>query len=159
MADAPDITIRRALVADRAALHRLLTKSWLRVWAPHLRASSVERFQREDPVATEIDESLQWMWVAQADGEIVGSVVVVDDHLVDLHVDFAMWGRGVGTALLEHAEAIGARRLEVRAFNRRAIRLYERRGWRHVATFEASELGTPVTTLVYRLARGSVTPS
>ena len=119
------------------------------VWAPHCHPRSVERFRREDPVARELAASLAGVRVAEVSGRIVGTSTVAGDHLVDLHVAPGLWGRGVGRALMDEAEAAGAARLEVRAFNRRAVAFYERRGWRRVGAFRGTELGTPVTTFVY----------
>ncbi len=56
-------------------------------------------------------------------------------------------GSGVGRALMDHAEAGGARRLDVRAFNSRARAFYERRGWRAVAEIADTEMGTPVRSI------------
>lgn len=82
-------------------------------------------------------------WVAEADGIVVGYLVswLVADELYIGNVAVARSRRsvGIGVALLEHAlgegESRGARcaTLEVRVSNARAIRLYERLGFRSVA--------------------------
>jgi GNAT superfamily N-acetyltransferase len=47
-----------------------------------------------------------------------------------LAVDPGRWGSGLGSSAVAQAEAGGARRLWCLDANRRARRLYERRGWR-----------------------------
>jgi len=143
-------TVRAAREADRAGLHKLFSDSWMTVWAPHCRPASVERFLREDPVAEDLAAFLGAMTVAVADERLLGVASLFGDHLGALHVDPAHTGRGVGSLLMDHVEAAGAARLEVRAFNVRAIRFYERRGWRCARAYEGSELGSPMTTFEYR---------
>lgn len=144
------IRITPAHPEDRDALHRLLTRSWLETWAPHLPADAVARFHAADPVAAELDAHLQDILVARLDGRVAGMLAVVGETLESLHVDDDLWGKGVGTALFRHAEGLGARRLEVRAFNARAIAFYQARGWVETERRMATEMGVPAETLVMR---------
>jgi ribosomal protein S18 acetylase RimI-like enzyme len=56
---------------------------------------------------------------------------------------------------MDHAEANGGRTLEVRAFNTRAIRFYERRGWRRVRSYVGDEFGTMLETIEMGLVPSS----
>jgi GNAT superfamily N-acetyltransferase len=139
--------IRNAEPRDRASLHDLLTRSWLENWAPHVSAASVERFRNEDPVAGYLSGYLSSMTVAEEGGRILGMMHLVGDRVAAVHVLADAQGRGVGAGLMEHAEGNGGRTLEVRAFNARAIRFYEKRGWRAVRHYEDDEFGTPLETI------------
>ncbi|MFI9813596.1 GNAT family N-acetyltransferase [Saccharothrix variisporea] len=77
--------------------------------------------------------------VAEDGGKVVGfALVTPDGKLLQLQVDPAHWGRGVGSALHEWCvaefRATGVRRAELDVFveNHRARRFYERQGWRAV---------------------------
>lgn len=143
-ASAAPVLIRPAKASDRGALHVLFTDSWLTFWAPHLPREAEARFRAEDPVARFLDASLDRIKVAELGPDIVGAIFVEDDCLEDLHVARSFHRRGIGLRLLRHAEALGARRLEVRAFNERAIRFYEQAGWTMRRTYPTTELGFPV---------------
>lgn len=139
--------IRAAAPEDRSALHHLLTRSWLTNWAPHVSAASVERFRTEDPVAGYLSGHLAAMKVAEDRGQVLGMVHLVGDRIAAIHVLADAQGRGVGSRLMDHAEANGGRTLEVRAFNTRAIRFYGKRGWHPVRSYEADEFGTMLATI------------
>lgn len=145
----PECSLRLAGPADRAALHRLFFDSWIAFWAPHLPPAAEVRFRAEDPVARFLDSSLGKIEVAECDGCIAGAILVENARLEDLHVARRFQGRGIGRLLLRRAEELGARRLEVRAFNARAIRFYERAGWVRRRTCETTELGFPVLSHEY----------
>lgn len=86
-------------------------------------------------------------WVAEDDGVVVGYLIawhVVDElHIGNLGVAPDRQGRGVASSLLAVALTAAAERgieyaaLEVRVSNERAIRLYERFGFRGVAIRKA----------------------
>jgi ribosomal protein S18 acetylase RimI-like enzyme len=94
----------------------------------------------DDDYAARVGEGR--VWVAQADGEIAGLVVLIphDDHLLveNVAVDPARQGQGIGRALLAHAERQAAQlgvpelRLytHVKMTENRA--LYARLGYREV---------------------------
>jgi GNAT superfamily N-acetyltransferase len=78
------------------------------------------------------------VWVAEADGEVVGLAVVRREdaqtvELKDLYVAPDAWGSGVAPALMETALAsiagAAADTLWVVEANARARRFYEREGW------------------------------
>jgi RimJ/RimL family protein N-acetyltransferase len=91
-------------------------------------------------------------WLVHADGEPVGEVSC---HLDPPHLhepvegtawlgvvigESSCWGKGIGRAAMqfveERARSAGARRIEIGvfAYNERAVRLYERLGYRRFAT-------------------------
>ena len=75
------------------------------------------------------------LFVAEADGEVVGAVVARPGSLEHLFVVPACWGTGIADdlhdAAVEVSREAGAAecRLEVLEENRRARRFYERHGW------------------------------
>jgi ribosomal protein S18 acetylase RimI-like enzyme len=87
------------------------------------------------------------VFVADADGEIVGLVVVAPrDRTAEikrLWADPAMRGAGIGSALLDAALASGATadavRLTVWDWRQNAIRLYEARGFERVPSWDARD--------------------
>lgn len=86
------------------------------------------------------------VWVIEADGEVVGEVLLLDLDTANLACGLRLWisgrtGRGIGTrtlrAVLSHAfDTVGLHRvgLEVYDHNPRARRLYERIGFVHEGT-------------------------
>ena len=86
------------------------------------------------------------VWVIEAEGEVVGEVLLLDLDAANLACGLRLWiagrtGRGIGTrtlrAVLSHAfDTVGLHRvsLEVYDHNPRARRLYERIGFAHEGT-------------------------
>jgi ribosomal protein S18 acetylase RimI-like enzyme len=72
------------------------------------------------------------VWVAEIDGRTVGFMALHDDLLGHVYVDPNVQNRGIGTALLEHAQALRPHSLRLYVFqqNEGARRLYERDGFR-----------------------------
>ncbi|MBZ0224317.1 MAG: GNAT family N-acetyltransferase [Dokdonella sp.] len=128
--------VRRAVPADLAALVELENASFsgdrlsLRQWRHHL----------DNPGA--------WILVAAQDGHAAGAAVVFFRsgsrvaRLYSIAVAASLRGRGLGAELLESVERIARRRhcdrlrLEVRADNPQAQRLYERHGYQRIAHIE-----------------------
>jgi len=99
-----------------------------------------ERFPFPDPDVLALwEEALRDpavdVYVADVDGESVGSVSVDDEWLRTLYVLPSHWSRGVGSALLDHAlvrmRERGATRAKLWTLeeNWPGRRFYERRGW------------------------------
>ena len=128
--------IRRAVAADIAPAAALMAQAY----ATHFRlimgdaalgfdqAHFAERFACE----------LAKLTVLDADG-IRGVLLVKDGHIAMLFA--AETGQGHGAALLAHAEAHGARSLEVFAANEGARRFYERAGWQVAGDYEREYAG------------------
>ena len=142
------VTVRAARAEDAAALKTLLDQSWLAHWAPHVLAASVERYQRELPAHGYVDALWASFMVAEREGSVVGMYHLEGDYLHAIHVAPAATRSGVGGVLMQHAEAQGAARLEVRVFNKNALQFYQHRGWRQVDEVDGSEMGTPTRSII-----------
>lgn len=141
-------TVRPARAEDKTALQLLLDLSWRTHWAPHVEPASLLRYDRERPAFGYVEAYLDQFMVAERGGAVVGMYHLEGDYLHAIHAAVEAIGSGVGMALMAHAEAQGARKLEVRAFNSRARVFYEKRGWHGVAEYEGTEMGTPVRTIL-----------
>ena len=86
-------------------------------------------------------------WVAEADGAAAGFAYVDGEWLDELWVLKRFQGRGVGTALVRHAETlmreagVARARLSVLQANARAIALYRRLGWTESRAFQDRRSG------------------
>ncbi|NMA98011.1 MAG: hypothetical protein GX970_07875 [Phyllobacteriaceae bacterium] len=116
-----DILVRQARREDREALLALLERSWRAHWAPHVDATAVARFDEQMPVEAYVDGYLERFRVAEGDGVVLGMYHLEGDHLHAIHVDVSAIGSGVGRALMDEAEATGARKLEVRKSRARVL--------------------------------------
>lgn len=146
-----DIEIRPARPGDSEAIKSLLDRSWRAHWAPHLDVGALARYDVAKPVNSYVDLYLGAFKVAERGGVVVGMYHLEGAMLHAIHVDTWAIGTGVGGVLMDAAEAEGARRLEVRAFNARARDFYLRRGWVETDDYADSEMGTPVRTLLMEL--------
>jgi GNAT superfamily N-acetyltransferase len=131
-------TLRPAREGDVPALVELARRSWLSAFAGTAPAAFVR-----DRLAREFERDWYpryWpdMTVAEDGGVLLGVVQPMGDEVNGLWVDPAAQGRGLGTALLRHAErqiaAAGHGRawLTCSGFNRGAVRFYLARGYREV---------------------------
>ena len=125
--------IRTATAVDAEAIAAVHVRAWRHAYAdlldPHVLADL--------DVAERARKWREWLggedsqtWVAEVAGRVAGFASVRDGMLRALYVDPVAQGAGVGSALLEQAEAAGARELEVFAGNGHGRRFYEARGWR-----------------------------
>lgn len=146
-----EIQIRTAGESDSTDIKALLDRSWRTHWAPHLDLGALARYDAARPVEGYVDAYLKRFQVAVRDGVLVGMYHLEEGHLHAIHVESGAVGTGIGTVLMEHAEAAGARRLEVRAFNARARAFYLARGWVEMDEYEDDEMGTPVRTIAMEL--------
>lgn len=119
--------IRQAVPADIAPAAAILAQAYQTSFRPIIgdAASAYDiahfeaRFERDLEHLTVLDR-----------GGVKGVLLLLDGHIAMLFV--AETGHRHGAALLAHAEAHGARSLEVFAANAGARRFYERAGW-HIA--------------------------
>ena len=99
----------------------------------------------QDPTAEDIHRCRKW--VACEDGRVVGFVGVDGSYLAWLYVDPEYYGRGIGSRLLRLAlDVIGPGAWTIAlAGNARVRHLYQREGFKVVATFEGENAGYPCT--------------
>jgi len=148
-----ELRVRRMTEDDLGAVCRIERTVFGAPW-------SRESFRRE---VAEVANALPM--VAEDDGSVIGysiSWIVVDElHIGNLAVDPARQGEGIGTELLlasiERAVRAGVATatLEVRASNDRAIRLYERHGFRPIAIRKRyySDNGEDALVMMARIER------
>lgn len=128
-------SIRRAADDDAEAAVRVWQRARWDARQPHLQgASSPDDDLRHfrDVVMRDDD-----VWLAVDDDAVIGLLAIaMDDGRIDqLHVDPTHQGRGIGSALLEHAKALAPRGLTLVTYrgNEPARTFYEGRGFRAVA--------------------------
>ena len=152
--DAAPFRIRPAEVGDVdaiAAVHRVSTREAM-PYLPDLHTPEEDRAWVAETVLPR-----QKVWVAEADGRVVGVASLDnDDMLTQLYILPGYQGRGIGGALLARAKAARPAGLGLYAFQRnaRARGFYERRGFVAVACGDGSgnEEGEP--DVLYRWTPG-----
>ena len=155
----PQFTIREATVTDTEALRRMQAKSWIatypndeygvsREWVEEYVTTwlTPEALERSRSIVEEaIDDRDGFYRLAERDGEVVGFVNATtrDDGTKELKAIYVrpdMFGSGIGGQLMSQAMAwIGKESdavLEVVSYNQRAIRFYEKFGFKKVAGSE-----------------------
>jgi putative acetyltransferase len=122
-------TLRPSVPADLAAIAALFRRvqEATRPFRPDLHTSEQDRAFLGNVMQTDR------LWVAEADGAIVGFIGYRSGFVDHLYVDLGRQGRGIGTALLQKAmDEEPILRLWVFQENGAARRFYERRGFRLV---------------------------
>ena len=166
--------IRRAGEADLAAVRALLHRTWHATFDRAYGADRVEEITR----TWHSDRALMMSFaradavslVAVSGGEVIGHAfaAVAENGVLILHrlyIAPERQGSGVGSALVDAVVAAfpGAKfmSLEVEQGSRKAIRFYERKGFRIVRTVSAKQgdtLAIPVFIMEKQLAEGEAVP-
>ncbi len=129
-----DLFIRTMQDAELEAVVRMWWRTkrdafpWLPTEQAYTYAQNLEYFR--DVVCTKAT-----VWVAEDGGRVVGLLALGDRFVEQLHVDTEWQGKGVGSALLQHAKALSPEGLSLFTLqkNEGARGFYERRGFRAVA--------------------------
>lgn len=130
----PGPVLRPATPDDVTALARIWSEGWRDGHLGHV-SEELVRARTDASFRQRAADRVPHTTVAEADGEVVGFLVVEDDEAEQVYVDRAHRGSGVAALLLTEAErqivAAGHARawLAVNAGNARARRFYERSGW------------------------------
>jgi GNAT superfamily N-acetyltransferase len=143
------VTIRRAVPADAEALSELHVDCWDEAYTglvpQEILAERRMRFQERIDCWRGALERGEVVWLAVRDGDLIGfSGAQAADHadfaglleLRVLYVRAAWWGTSVGHELFRRAVGDAASYLCVLEGNARAIRFYERQGYREEAIIE-----------------------
>ncbi len=123
--------------------HHAVFKQLNLEWLDHYNLTeSHDLMVLDDPEGTIINSG-GYIWLAEADGKIVGSAALMKEQegeyeLAKMSVTAAYRGKGISKLLIERclykAKAIGARKLSLFSNHQlqTAIGLYEKYGFRHV---------------------------
>jgi ribosomal protein S18 acetylase RimI-like enzyme len=154
MAGAANIIVRRGRLEDAAALKAILYDTFESTWRPELTAEAVAAYFADDPPGAFVDQYGVDFQVAERDGEVVGLVYWEDDFVHSLHVRSDHARMGVGTRLMDVAEAEIAKaghtavRLETDTFNAKSQAFYKARGYLEVDRYPDTEWHSGLTTLL-----------
>jgi ribosomal protein S18 acetylase RimI-like enzyme len=157
----PDVRIRRAGPDDAPAIASVLQQSFIEYRSAYTDEAFTATTPASDQVRGRIDEGP--VWVAECNGAVVGTVSAVPHgealHVRSMAVSPPARGLGIGESLLREVEdfasAGGYQRLSLSTtpFLTRAIRLYERSGFRPSPESPHDLFGTPLLTMEKSLSR------
>ena len=122
------VVIRRATAADASAAADVYLRSF------DAALPTVVRPHSDDEVRAYVRDvvvPLRETWVAAAEGQVVGLMVLADDLLSQLYLDPDWRGRGIGDEFVALAKERSPRGLTLWTFqvNKPAHRFYERHGF------------------------------
>lgn len=149
-----NIFIRRAQSGDAAAIVAILHDTYANTWLPQLTNVVAQAWRDEDRPAAYVAARGPQFWVAELRGEVAGFVDWEGDFVNALHVSSANAKMGVGSGLMDKAEAriaeagFAEARLETDTFNARSRTFYDRRGYREADRYPDKEWRSGFTTLL-----------
>lgn len=143
----PDATIRLATPADAADISRVLIEAFATIREHYTDSAFAAVTPNADEVKRRFEEGP--IWVAELDGEIVGTVSLTTEpeglYVRSMAVSPKAQGRGIGRSLLDalHAEAAGRGIdrifLYTLPFQQGARAMYEKYGYKWVRDTPAEE--------------------
>lgn len=140
------VRLRPATEADADAILDLWTRGWSQV-LPAIDFAARRPWMRERLREHVADGALVTVALAQ-DGAVMGFSVVNPGtgYLDQIGVEPAAWGTGAARALLDHAKQVAPAglSLHVNVDNPRAVRFYEREGFRRVGEGVNPRSGLPI---------------
>ena len=138
----PDLRLRLARLQDCAALARLWHAGW-HLGHNGIVPETLVKYRDENSFAARIAAALSTFYVAEIDGDLAGFVRLKDSELDQFYVAEDHIGRGVASALMDAAERMLVHNGTTHAHliaateNHRAIRFYEKHGWKNTGTIMA----------------------
>ncbi|WP_068876497.1 MULTISPECIES: GNAT family N-acetyltransferase [unclassified Phenylobacterium] len=154
MARPSSILIRRGRPSDAASLREVLHDTYESTWLPQVTPEAARAFREADRPAAYVAERGGLFHVAEVDGQVVGFVDWEADFVNALHVRSSHARLGIGSRLMDAAEAEIARagfsvvRLETDTFNARSQAFYRARGYREIDRYPDVEWNSGLTTLL-----------
>ena len=149
-----EITVRRARADDAAATRDILYETYASTWRPELTAAARQVFQAEDRPAAYVSARGLQFWVAEQNGEVVAFVDWEGDFVNALHVRPGHARKGIGSRLMDAAEAqivnagFAAAWLETDTFNTRSQAFYAARGYLEADRYPDTEWNSGLTTIL-----------
>lgn len=149
-----NIGIRQARSGDAAAIEAILRDTYASTWLPQLTDAAAQAWRNEDRPAAYVAARGLGFWVAEVDGMVAGFVDWDGDFVNALHVSSFSLRMGLGSRLMDKAEAAMAgagfaeARLETDTFNARSRAFYDRRGYREADRYPDREWSSGFTTLL-----------
>jgi ribosomal protein S18 acetylase RimI-like enzyme len=123
-------------------------------WLPNITSSAAKAFREEDRPAAYVARRGHEFWVCQCGEDIVGFVDWQGDFVNALHVRGSYSRSGVGSRLMDKAEAeirksgFTAARLETDTFNTVSQRFYAKRGYTEADRYPDTEWGSDLMTIL-----------
>lgn len=149
------IIVRPATERDKAQVKDILRDTFETTWLPHVTPAAAQTYLSTRHGDRYVDEHATEFWVAELDGIAVGFVHWRDDFIEAVHVRSSRARRGIGSLLLDHAEAaiaaagFGQARLESDTFNQRSHAVYRARGYREKDRYPDDEWNSGFTTILF----------
>jgi hypothetical protein len=157
----PETEIRMAMPEDAALIASVLESAFIEYRSSYTDEGFAATTLTKDKVEARMNEGP--MWVALYNGVIVGTVAAVAKgkalHVRGMGIVPAARGKKIGDLLLKHVENFAATRgymrmtLSTTPFLRRAIKLYERFGFKRSGEGPFDLFGTPLFTMVKDLTQ------
>lgn len=144
---ASDVTLRAYRVSDEDAAIELWRRTWQEAY-PHIDFATRTAWWRERWRTELVPQAAITM--AEADGELVGFVTVdATGYLDQIVVAPEHWGGAAASTLVDEAKRISPRRLDllVNKDNARAIRFYEKHGFKYAGEDVNPVSGRPVNRM------------
>lgn len=152
------IIVRPAIEGDRAQVKAVLRDTFDTTWLPHVTPAAAETYLSTGHGDRYVDEHLAEFWVAELDGTVAGFVHWRGDFIEAVHVRSSHARRGIGSLLLDRAEAAIAAagfreaQLESDTFNERSHAVYRARGYREKDRYPDDEWNSGFTTILFAKA-------
>jgi GNAT superfamily N-acetyltransferase len=148
------LTLRPAQPADASAVIAILRDTFESTWRPNITLSAAQAFCDEDRPAAYFAARGHEFWVCEGAEGVVGFIDWQGDFVNALHVRGAQARSGVGTCLMDKAEAeirksgFLAARLETDTFNAVSQRFYAKRGYKEAARYPDKEWSSDLVTIL-----------
>ncbi|MBP6013836.1 MAG: GNAT family N-acetyltransferase [Alphaproteobacteria bacterium] len=148
------LELRQAQPADAQALIAILQDTLESTWLPNLTPAAAQAVRNEARPAAYVARRGTKFWLAAHAGDIVGLVDWDGDFINALHVLGRHARTGVGTRLMDKAEAeiakagYTAARLETDTFNVASQSFYARRGYIETDRYPDTEWNSGLTTIL-----------
>jgi ribosomal protein S18 acetylase RimI-like enzyme len=149
-----NIRLRPARATDANALTAILQDTFESTWLPNLTATAAQAVRDEARPAAYVARRGTAFWVAEHGGDVVGLVDWQGDFVNALHVRGSHARSGVGTRLMDKAEAeiacsgFAVARLETDTFNLVSQRFYAKRGYTEAGRYPDEAWNSGLTTIL-----------